>query len=212
LISSITRPGDSILFYYTNEQLDSARRYSTPRSISDGSEFLDENTVSFIKKNGKIIQANFKSINFANDTLRFHFIYNSDKLAAVKSPNSVDTLIYKNGQITDIRTYSLIGGGFVSEYYGELFKSLNIKDYIDRPNPYYLISNRLGFPYFSCVWDNAFGAREDYTMECRSNYVTEDIHLGIITGKLNYDYDDMGRIKAIYSSNHPDRKTSIQYQ
>lgn len=208
LISSITRPGDSISFFYTDEQLDSARRYS----ILENGQYLDEQQVNFVKINGNIIGVNFKTLNFGNETVRFRFIYDSDRLVALKSSSKVDTFIYKNGKITDFLTYELLGGGLFAEYYGELLERLTIKSYINRPNPYYLISNRLGFPYFSCVLDNALGEGNDINQDCVSTYEQEDKQIGVISGKLDFEYDTMGRIKTIFNSDKPNIKTLIKYQ
>jgi hypothetical protein len=208
LVRSITRPGDSIFFFYTNEKLDSARRYS----MVESGQYIDEQSVHFAKRNGKIISAKFKSLNFANDTVRFRFIYYSDKLVAIKkSAYTVDTLIYNNDELAEIQTYLLIGGGFFKEIYGELLERNLLKKYIDRPNPYYLISNRLGFPYFSCLLDIALGMRNDYNKNCVSAFETENSQAGLIIVKLAYEYDEMGRIIAIYNTNKPDLKTLIRY-
>jgi hypothetical protein len=208
LIISITRPGDSIFFFYTNEQLDSARRYS----MVENDQYIDEQSVHFTKRNGKIIGANFKSLNFENDTVRFRFIYNSDRLVALKSAYTVDTLLYNNETITDIKTYLLIGGGFFVEFYGELLERKSFKSYIDRPNPYYLISNRLGFPYLSCLQDIALEEGNDYNKYCASTFEIENNEIGLITGTLGYEYDEMGRIKTIYNTTKPDFKTLIKYK
>lgn len=208
LISSITRPGDSILFFYTNEQLDSARRFS----YCENGNCIEEQSVSFVKAEGKIIQANFKSKNFANDTVHFRFIYDSDILAAIKLRFEVDTLIYVNGEIEKIMTYQLSGGDLVKEHYGALKRTVMIESSIDRPNPYHLISDRLGFPYISCEIDNVLGAKDDYTKNCISEYQIEDEQLGFITGVLDYEYDDRGRIKSIFNKEKPELKTIIEYQ
>lgn len=208
LISSIIRPGDSILFFYSNEQLDSAIRFSYCQS----GNCIEEQSVSFIEEEGKILQANFKSKNFANDTVRFRFIYDSEVLVAIKLRFEIDTLIFNNGIIEKIMTYQIAGGDLIKEHYGELKRTLTIVSSIDRPNPYYLVSSRLGFPYFSCVIDNPLGEKDDYTKTCISNYQIEDEQLGFIMGEMNYEYDDKGRIKSMFNKEKPELKTIIEYQ
>lgn len=199
---------DSIYFFYTSEQLDSARR----NSMSENGQYLDEESVSFVRGNGNIIGVKFKTLNFENDTDRFRFIYKTDRLGALKSSYIVDTLIYFSGEIKDIKTYQLLGGGFTLEQYGDLLKRTTIKSYLKRPNPFYLISKRLGFPYFSYVLDNTLGAGNDYYRDCILSYEIEDNNGTVKSGTLGYDYDDMGSVNSIYNATKPDLKTIINYK
>jgi hypothetical protein len=205
LISSIVRWDDSTSFFYTNTQLDSAKRYY---KNSEG-VYEREQQVSFTQKNGKITNIQFKPVNFESYTLTYRFIYESDKLVAVKSNREIDTIIYKNSVISEINRYELEGGDSIEENYGYQIDHLYIKDYIDRPNPYYLVSNRLGFPYFSCHRYDVpnMGDGRDYNMNCILNYETWSIK-----DKLGYDFDEMGRVKSEYNPDDPSNKINFEYQ
>ncbi len=211
LINSISRSNDSIKFFYKGGLLESAIRYSWINSNINDTEL-----VTFERDlNNKILIANFGSIVFPNNTFRFSYIYDSDNLVALKSYHysSGDTIIYDlENNITEIQTRSFDYGPNILEHFGFLMSKTTIKSYNDRPNPYYLISQRIGFPYFSSVMNNALGDGEDYYKDCIVDYEIYNKQFGQTIGKLGYDYDYKGRVKAIYNEDKPNLKILIEYK
>jgi hypothetical protein len=211
MIIAIARTGDSVRFFYENGLLSSAVRYSQVNAgLNDTATGTFERDAS-----NRIISANFRSEVFPNNNYQFGYEYNLGRLAALRSCrySSGDTIIYDpENKISEIQTRSLIRDTGTEQQFGFMIRNKSVLSYNDRPNPYYQISKRLGFPFFSSVMGNAAGSGEDYYPECIVDYQIEDDQYGKRTGRLGYEYDSKGRVAAIYNEDSPELKATVEYK
>jgi hypothetical protein len=207
---------DSTHFYYTGSHLDSAVRVNTMSTFDkDTSFFWVDTTFFYFSENsaGQIteIAVRSKINNYLIDLYKLN--YSSERFTSITGRYSGDSIVYNNkNEISEICEYST---QYVNSYIlDRLRERLVIKSNNNRPNPFYLIYSRLGFPFFRVLPYTAEmrkGYNKDCIMDAKSYRHNTNGEILEISGRYNYSYDDKGRVTSSWISSHPEHKDLFQY-
>ena len=179
---------DSTKFYYTNSVLDSAITYSyhddTIKMSFNWKDTLINSILKYSKHYKKVLS-------------EIYFTYQNEKLIKISSNLLNDSIIYNSdGQI--VRTILMAkqneSQSFSLEY------TDNITKYFDFYNPYFLISKRLGYPFFIVNGSPFYFEICDLIKYCYSN------------NAYSFSLDDKRRVIGITNNNPPIFTHGIKYK
>lgn len=209
---------DSTHFYYTGLVLDSTKikkrtsyiyGYQNPLGVY--SSYFETKTYKLIRnKNSLIEKIIIKYLDQSPEQIELS--YNDDnQIVCIDGIETIDSLHYNNNSLIGTTTYSKTN--FPQEK-----KSFRIAKHNSRPNPYYLISKKLGYPHFNLTTEKDFQISGEPQIQqqldteqlleyCILERTTKDRY-GEINQKYFYEYNNKGLVIAQYINGE---KNSIDY-
>jgi hypothetical protein len=181
---------DSTKFFYSGLILDSALLYSNYY-------IRDTLLLKFHWNDTLVTSIDEYSVSLKKIFSVYKFNYTNKRLINITSNYLKDTISYDNkGRISEHQVYKRYS---LSQDFS-LYQNYEMKKYYDFYNPYYLISKRLRFPYFTLM-DKPYVLR-----------LTDLVEYCYFSSKFEYKLDEKNRVIGISDIEPPVFTTTIKYK
>ncbi|WP_125185262.1 hypothetical protein [Botryobacter ruber] len=214
---------DSTRFFYADGTLNYATRVIISQSLNSYT-FVQQKNYEFTRDaEGKIIQTTIKGTGVNPDVVS-RYTYQNGRLISLQKGSQIDSIRYNDlGKIETVKTYNTSFSVFrPGSEVAEPKREVKINRYASSYSPYYIINNKLGFPFMASREVNIVPSLyEEIAERCvQAIYLTEFSNQLTVNGpvpdkegtvELLYDTDKKGRVVGQYTEGRYDLRTIYEY-